>query len=270
LLAYELRPATLRPGQLLTITLYWQATRVLEQDAQVSLQVFLNNNKRVALANGPPLDKLRPTSSWHPGEVLRDTWTLDLPADIPAPALLRLDASLFLPKTLVPLPVQNSAGEDIPGAIAAVRLEPKAWPRYQGDQPLDFVFGEAIGLIGYEARPNLERNKLDVTLYWNTLASPPAGDSLTAFLHLLDPEGELAAQSDVLPAWGLFPTTAWRPGDVVLSWHQLDLPQDAPEKNYMLLAGLYRPADGTRLAGRTGGDEPLPNDAAPLGAVSLP
>jgi len=268
LLAYELSPQHLQPGDTLSVTLYWQAHRMLEQDADVSLQGFVGD-RRVIMANGSPLGghSTRPTSSWQPGEVIRDLWELDIPADTPAPALLRLDVSLFLPDTLRPLPVRNLAGEDIPAAIAQVRLEPEPWPTYRGGHPLKFTFDQTINLVGYESQNNND-NALEVTLYWRA-AAPPDGP-YTAFVHLLNGEGALVAQSDVPPANGLFPTWAWQPGDVVLSRHRLALPADIPPGSYALLAGMYHPASGTRLPVSNTKNETLPTNAAPIGKLTLP
>lgn len=269
LLAYRLTPEQPQPGQPLTVTLYWQALRMLNREANVSLQLFTANEQRLAMVNGAPLGghQTRPTTTWRPGEVIEDVWTLDLPPDTPAPALLRLDVGLFLPDTLTPLPVRNLAGQDIPAAIAHVRVTPPEWPSYQGDHPLDFTLNGSIQLMGYEVGPPPQDGSLDITLYWQALASP--GEPATAFVHLLNPEGQLVAQNDVPPANGLYPTWAWQPGEVVLSYHRLALPAGLPPGEYSLLAGLYHPADGARLPVQNADNQPLPNDAAPIGRVSL-
>lgn len=267
LLAYELSPDPLRPGQTLTLTLYWQALRVLDRDAHISLQAFIGENQQIAIANGPPLDNTRPTRSWRPGEVLVDSWNLVIPAETPAPAMLRLDVTIFMPETLTPLPVQNLAGEDIPAAITQVRLEPVQWPLYAGLQPLTITFSDAIRLDGYDSRTAPAKDALEVTLYWRSLT--PLAGSYVAFLHLVNTEGVLVAQSDTLPAQGFFPTSAWQPGDTVLSQHHLSLPPDLPAGNYTLLAGLYRPEDGSRLSVLDTNSETFPNNAVPIGQVTL-
>jgi len=270
LLAYQLSPQPLQPGQTLTVTLYWQAIRVLERDADVSLQAFIGNEQRVALVNGPPLGGFatRPTSSWRPGEVIEDVWQLEIPADTPVPALLRLDAGLFMPDTLIPLPVRNRAGEDIPAAIAHLRLEPERWPTYRADHPVEATFDDSIQLAGYEIAHDPESQTIKATLYWQSLA--PVDDSLVAFLHLLDPAGQLVAQSDVQPANGLFPTAVWQPGDTGLSHHLLELPQNLPPAGYRLQAGLYHPASGARLPARDANQIAQPNNAAPIGRITIP
>ena len=265
LLAYEIETRYPRPGQPLTIALYWQAMRVLDKNADVSLQAFVGN-QRVALVNGPPLGgySTRPTTTWKPGEVIEDVWQFDIPPDTPVPALLRIDVGLFLPDTLVPLPVRNLAGEDIPGAITYVQLEPEIWPVYQGNNTTDFTFDKAINLIGYEVVPD-ENNMFNITLYWKSLA--PVDENHTTFLHVLNSTGDLVAQSDVAPADGAFPTSAWQPGNVVTSHHQITVPDGSLQDSYTLLAGMYRPADGVRLSVFDANNNSLPNNAAPIGTV---
>lgn len=268
LLAYELAPARLQPGQSAALALYWQALRQLEGDAHVTIQAFAGQDERVVHLNGPPLGGARPTRTWRPGEVIRDEWTVTLPPDLPAPALVRLDVGLFLPETLQPLQVRNLAGQDIPGAITHLRLEPAAWPAYSGDRPLDVTFGEAIHLSGFELTSPPPGEVIELTLYWAALA--PLQDDYTAFVHLLNGDGTLAAQSDVPPGQGYYPTSAWQPGQMVLSRHRLELPPDLLPGRYTLLAGLYRAADGARLPiTNPAGDNP-PDDVAPLGQISLP
>jgi hypothetical protein len=83
----------------------------------------------------------------------------------------------------------------------------------------------------------------------------PAGfeDDYTIFLHLLDAEGHIAQQWDTPPSDGWYPTSFWRPGEVVVDDLSLGLsPMLAPGK-YRLVSGLYR-ADGTRLALDNGND----------------
>jgi hypothetical protein len=267
LLAYELSPEQLHPGQSLALTLYWQAVRPLDHDIDVTIQAFVGQ-ERVALLNGPPVGGSRPTKTWQPGEVIRDTWSVPLPAELPAPALLRLDVGLFRPQTLIPLQVRNLEGEDIPAAITMLPIKSEIWPGYEGEHPLVFTFEGAIDLLGYDLTRSTDGNTLDLTLYWQSLA--PLPEDYTAFVHLLTPDGRLAAQSDVPPASGLYPISAWQPGEIVTSHHRLELPPGLPGGTYTLLAGLYHPIDWTRLSPRDADGQPLPDDAAPIGQLTLP
>jgi hypothetical protein len=237
----------------------------LEEDVDVTIQAFLGE-ERLVLLNGTPVGGGRPTRSWQPGEVIRDAWAVELPADLPIPALVRLDVGLFRPATLVPLQVRNLEGQDIPGAITYLRLEPDAWPVYEGERRDNITFGESIRLIGHDY--SRADNRLQLTLYWQTLAG--MDQDYTAFVHVLRPDGSLAAQSDVQPAHGHFPTSAWQVGNVVLSYHQIDLPADLPAANYTLVAGLYHPGDWVRLTAADQTGAAITDNAAPIEQLTLP
>jgi hypothetical protein len=92
----------------------------------------------------------------------------------------------------------------------------------------------------------------------------------TAFVQLLRPDGTLAAQSDVQPGGGYFPTSAWQPGDVVLSQHQIDLPADLPAGDYTLVTGLYHPGDFVRLPAVDAQNTPIADNAAMIERLTLP
>ena len=78
-------------------------------------------------------------------------------------------------------------------------------------------------------------------------------DDYTIFLHLLDAEGHIAQQWDTPPGDGWYPTSFWRPGEVVVDDLGLDLSPMLAPGQYRLISGLYR-ADGTRLALDNGDD----------------
>ena len=58
---------------------------------------------------------------------------------------------------------------------------------------------------------------------------------LKVFVHLVDADGELRAQSDGLDC----PASFWRAGDRVVQLHPLELPQDLAPGRYSLRIGLY-------------------------------
>lgn len=264
LAGYRLGSAAVVPGQAATLTLYWQAVAPLrsDDDWQVSVQAFAGDS-RLALRNGIPANGLRPTNTWRPGEVITDAWTFDIPPDAPVPALLRLDVSLFRPDTLVTLPVQTAGGEQLPATLTTLKLTPPAWPVYSGDNRLDFTFAEAIHLTGYDL--SRTGDAFDVTLYWHSLA--PLDEDFTAFVQILAPDGTLVAQSDVAPANGVYPVSAWQPGETVLSVHRLQLPAEMPSGDTTLIVGLYRPGDWSRLPVTDSDGISMPDDAAPIGTL---
>jgi len=104
-------------------------------------------------------------------------------------------------------------------------------------------------------------DSLCLELLWSATA-PPAAD-YTVFLHLLTPEGQLVAQSDLPPGNGNAPTTTWTPGQPVADKHGLIIPTTVAPGRYQLWVGLYD-ATGTRL--------PLtdsPNDALLITEIEI-
>ncbi|MDP3047802.1 MAG: hypothetical protein Q8O07_10040, partial [Chloroflexota bacterium] len=106
-----------------------------------------------------------------------------------------------------------------------------------------------------------------VTLYWQ--AQAPVDRSYTVFLHLLDVQGKLIAQTDGLPAAGARPTSTWAPGEVIVDWRALAMPKDLPAGEYRLAAGMYLLETLERLPVLGAGGQ-VAGDSADLGAVTLP
>jgi hypothetical protein len=67
--------------------------------------------------------------------------------------------------------------------------------------------------------------------------------SLAVFVHLLDPQGEIAGQFDGLGA----DASSLRPGDVLVHVHRFTVSPDAPPGRYWLQLGLYDPESMNRL-----------------------
>ncbi|MFQ6058156.1 MAG: glycosyltransferase family 39 protein [Anaerolineae bacterium] len=91
LLGYDLSPlgreheprAPLHPGDVLHLTLYWEAAEASQEEVILSLQVVAGN--RVwAEWRGEPLEGEYPPSRWEAGEVVRDQHNIALPPDLPS------------------------------------------------------------------------------------------------------------------------------------------------------------------------------------------
>lgn len=119
--------------------------------------------------------------------------------------------------------------------------------------------GGAIRLRGYHVEPPDVTHKrwLNVTLSWE--AARPLGQSLTVFVHLLDPNGRLVAQHDGLPQDGYAPAQTWTPGEAVVDRHSLLLPDNLHPGDYTLEVGLYDSNSG----------QPIPPDASPGKSITL-
>lgn len=76
---FELSVAQVRPGETLTVTLYWRAIAPINRDFTVF--THLEDDRRVVIAqhDKPPLDGLWPTSAWEPEWPVVDRYTLRVP-----------------------------------------------------------------------------------------------------------------------------------------------------------------------------------------------
>jgi hypothetical protein len=144
--------------------------------------------------------------------------------------------------------------KEMPGIEVKAEVEPagslwrvlgpaaKDEPAYAADSRLD----DAVILVGHDRWPHSPRpgETLEIRLYWEALR--PLDREYHSFVHLLDAEGQMVAQSDRQPGGVYYPTTLWRPGERLRDDHQLTVPADAPEGVYSLLAGMYAlSGDGT-------------------------
>jgi hypothetical protein len=156
--------------------------------------------------------------------------------------LLRLsDRPIFLVKPM-------------PGIEIKERLEPYGslyrvlGPAVQGppQRERQITLDGAVELIGYDQVPHsIEPGKgVMVTLYWRTLRPLDAVHS--SYVHLVDEEGRGLAQSDHVPGNEYYPTTHWRPGEILADRHILAV-HDAPTGVYSLVAGMYRNQDAAPL-----------------------
>jgi hypothetical protein len=118
--------------------------------------------------------------------------------------------------------------------------------------PSGAQFGEAIRLIGVEpdATQVEAGGPLRFTLFWQPAA--PVDHNYLVRLRLADAGGRTAQQTlGRLPANGFYPTNAWRPGEVVPDFYQIDLDAALAPGDYTVLAGLFPPfsEEGLRVEG---------------------
>jgi hypothetical protein len=101
-----------------------------------------------------------------------------------------------------------------------------------------------------------------VTLYWRALAE--MDQDYTVFVHLVGPDGMIAAQHDGQPAEGMHPTSLWMIGEVVADVHELAIRSDTAAGEHWIEIGVYVADTGTRLV-----DEISSSDAVRLQPIVI-
>jgi hypothetical protein len=253
----------LEPGETLTLTVVWQAQRPLVSDYTAFAHLVDEAGQGWAGDDHQPYGGLYPTSAWGAGEMVREAFTLTVPADAP-PGLYHVQVGWYDPATQTRLPV----GEGDAFRLAVVPVD---WEGTGGQpvRPLAARFGESIALQGYTWQVDSEA--VQVVLRWS--AGAPLNTDYTIFVHLVDPEDgdRMLAQGDAPPLGGRWPTSLWLPGLALDDLHTIPLPAELTgsssaglPQTYHLLVGLYDPVTGHRLT--------LPNgsDAVRLTGLEIP
>jgi hypothetical protein len=229
----------LEPGDGIEVTAVWQAQKALATGYTAFAHLVDEAGQGWAGDDHQPHDGLYPTSNWGAGEMVRDTFTLAVPADAP-PGLYDVQVGWYDPDTGERLLV----GEDTAFRVAVLPVKHAAAGR-DDSMPVGERFGEAITLEGYAWVTGAEA--LRVSLFWT--ADAWLDTDYTVCVHLVGAEGDGAAkaQGDAPPQGGRWPTSLWLPGITVDDLHVVQLPDDLAVGAYHLLVGLYDPATGERL-----------------------
>ncbi len=134
-----------------------------------------------------------------------------------------------------------------------------AYTRYFLPNRTRTCFGQAMFLRGYELFvTESHARKPRLVLYW--IAGEEIDFDYSVFVHLMDDEGNMVAQSDHAPGYALhYPPSLWRSSDLIWDAHELDLCDSVSAGTYNLRIGVYNWATGQRLAASGKGD--ILNDA---------
>ncbi|MDX1663886.1 MAG: glycosyltransferase family 39 protein [Candidatus Promineifilaceae bacterium] len=91
-------------GERLALSLYWRATAVPDRDYDVVIELVDETEEVVVRRQSIPVDGLRMTGGWRAREVLKDSYEMALPAELPA-GRYRLYVSLLNTDTGTRLPL---------------------------------------------------------------------------------------------------------------------------------------------------------------------
>ncbi len=104
---------TVNPGELLPLTLYWQAYADVDRPYYIFLHLMDENESIAAQVDRAPANGFRPTVSWRAGEVIKDDYVLPIGEDLP-PGQYKLYTGLYNPDTFE-RPMTKVDGQVMPG-----------------------------------------------------------------------------------------------------------------------------------------------------------
>ncbi|RIL12634.1 hypothetical protein DCC79_00900 [bacterium] len=237
------------PGATVDVAITW--ARRGDADASGDVSFALTGAAGWIPLATAPIAAGYPPRAWDDREVLRGRYRLRIPPDAAAGQYL-LQATRGwpgsgLPAGAAPGPMVLDVGTvDI--AVGDRRFTPPAMQHAS-----DARFGEGVRLLGYDVAPQgiQAGAPLDVTLYWQSDRTPPAGAKV--FVHLFGPDGVPVAQHDGVPGDGARPMEGWLPGEVVVDRHVIAVPDVADVDGLTVGVGLYDPNTLQRWAVVTAG-----------------
>lgn len=236
-----------RPGDRITVALYWRSLQPTPDD----LMVYVHSvESPIVQRNSYPATGNLVSTEWEPDETWAEYHIIRIPADAQPQRMVTLIAGLYEPATHYTLQAANHAGNVVTPVIGQLAINGPAGEldtRYRFDQ----LFGLAAPQISYD------RQQVTTCLQWQALRETTI--SYTVFIHIEDGQGNSLAQKDLQPKQGTYPTNAWAKGEVVEECTAIPV-SDLPT-GWSLALGMYSLEDMVRLPIYTqGSNERQPND----------
>ncbi|KAA3664866.1 MAG: hypothetical protein DWQ04_03515 [Chloroflexi bacterium] len=218
-----------QPGDIVFITLFWERHNTAQAN-NFELQLFNQQGESVKTWQLPLTREDWEISNWQIGERLRGQYLLRLPAGLAS------GKHQFMLQGGIALGVVDVTAPD--RVFEAVEMETAvSTPFHDQNTPI-------TTLTGYTLSP-ITDHRLPITLLWQSTTETTT--SYRIFVHLIDTNGNLIAQSDGEPANWTRPTTGWTPGEYIIDSHTIPLPDSLPDGPLTLRIGLYDPATNGRL-----------------------
>ena len=169
---------------------------------------------------------LEPSPFWVEAEAPLDqketTLYLRLPRELP-PGLYVLRVNVYKGEERQPIRTSQGRGVDL---LALKPIQVMEAQQANGQERVLGTFGPervppVIALVGVQAKP--KDSCLEVTLHWRSERQAPLNYMLS--LRLRAPDGQLLASRDLPPLLGIYPTSLWRPGELLSDRVLLPLPK---------------------------------------------
>lgn len=245
LLGYAVDRDTVRPGQQVAVTLYWQALAAMDENYAVFVHLINSAGALSAQRDTFPGLGNFPTSQWKPGDMFADTYRMDVGETAYAPDEAVVQVGLYLPngpRLMAFKPDGQSLGDTV--NLSPVKLLPRV-----GEYPnsMRVNFGDSLALLGYDtnARAVQPGQTISVTLYWQALA--PMKLDYSVFMHLTSTSGEIPVKNDGFPYTSPKRTHRWTTGQVMQEVRALAIPDYVLPGLYDIDMGVFSVDTGDRL-----------------------
>ncbi len=246
LVTFQLPAAMIMPGETVRAVFNLVNQAPIDTNLNVLVRVLGQDGAEIARTEGWPWGAA--TSTWQHGVLWPDGHDLTIPADT-TPGYYRVELGFYDPATQALLPaMQPLTGETLGEMVTIDTIQVGPLPKPQQLLSPPVFIGDSLALDGVTLSPNgtlAPGTEIRARLFWQARAWPAA--DYTAFVHIVGPDGVLAAQMDKPPRQGFLPTSSWYPGQQVVDDFTLTLPTDVAPGVYTLYTGFYDPITMVRL-----------------------
>jgi len=258
LLGYNLPTTEVMPGDILQLTLFWQAIAPINERYKVFAHVLDAHGHLVGQRDAEPGGGAKITTIWKESELVVDHYGLPiLPATPPGDYMIEIGMySLSDGQRLPVLEEGRSVGDYI--ILQSVRILPAMAPPPLSvlgmKKQLNTQFGEITLLgydltkLGYEHQPDAPIHPGDIlhlTLFWQIDRRPHEGMALV--LQLKDEKGTVRLERRAEPTEGQYPTQQWGIDEIIRDQHNLPLPPALPAGRYRIYLSVQRLPSGQRI-----------------------
>ncbi len=242
LLGVEPSERRIASGSELTVRLYWRALRRMGAEYSTSL-VLVDGEGHVWGQKDSQHPGGYPTVRWETNAYVADEHRLQVfPGAPPGTYTLQVGAYDLRSGRQLDVIDERGAPAGTAAAIGEVEVTRPASPPDPADLGITRAIGVPLGrdleLLGASLpdTPLFPGARLRFTLFWRALRQPAAEYlTLASFGDASSPGSWQAAFPTGGPA---YPTTAWKPGEIIRAQHDLLVPGDTPPGNLSLWIAL--------------------------------
>ena len=121
LIGYDWDQDSVRAGERVSVTLYWESLAPLDRDYQVFLHLVTEDGQIIGQGDAPPMNGEYPTSFWAVGDTLVDEHAIHVAEGAPD-IVGQLVVGMYSLETGQRLPVTAGAGNDGGDAIQLTQV----------------------------------------------------------------------------------------------------------------------------------------------------
>ncbi len=236
LVGYNLDRQEAAPGDPFLLTTFWQMDGETDDDLIAHLSLVDENGDTAFTRSFTPVRSDFPTSEWQDGDLWRGQELFRLPVALES-GVYEWQLCLINDEDedcrMEPL---NTLTINAPNRVFTLdsgAFDTRAVAAF-GKSPTSDRIAQLEGVTMVEMDEGME-----ITAVWHAITQTDI--SYRVFVHLLDEDGTLIAQSDGEPVHWTRPTTGWMAGEFISDTHQLN------GRGAKVLIGLYDPETGERL-----------------------